>query len=103
MSTPNHNTELEEILQKLWDDAQTDEAELHDESYSLPDDMTVEKARAVINTYLYQQTLELIPKDWPVDTNEDKSPLMTFNKARNSAYAEVRRAAAERWGVEDNG
>lgn len=78
---PNHNTELEELVRDIM---------------KVP--YSKHNAKSAINTYLYKQTLELIPKDWPVDSNKDRSPLMTFNKARNSAYAEMRRAAAERWG-----
>lgn len=98
--TPNHNTELEEILQKLWDDAQTDEAELHDESYSLPDDMTVEKARAVINTYFYKQTLELIGEDYKQDPLGIPLQQDLERYAKNLEKAQLRRAAAERWGQE---
>lgn len=100
--TPNHNTELEEILQKLWDDAQTDEAELHDESYSLPDDMTVEKARAVINTYFYKQTLELIGPDLLPDVQLGTNAFVYSGAAvaLNDRNAQLRKAAAERWGQE---
>lgn len=96
MTLPNHNTALEEILDKLGEDfIEYSVAEVREV-------WTEDKKAAVaaINKLMYEETLALIPKDWPVDSNADKSPLVTFNKARNSAYAEMRKAAAERFGQE---
>lgn len=81
MSTPNHDTELEEIktlLAKLL----------------LPTTMLNQQI-AALNTYLYEQTLELIPEDFP------NPPLGDFwNVGQNQLKAQLRKAAAERWGQE---
>jgi hypothetical protein len=88
MSTPNHDTELEEILKSY---AYIRDDELGEDKFGGHFD--IRKSTAAINTYLYKQTLELIGQD----LGPEHYPAGQIYDALKS---ELRKAAAERWGQE---
>lgn len=97
MSTPNHDTELEEILEDFAFETDGEFDCGHDGTFDVP------KTVAALHTYLYKQTLEDIGQDEEeLITGRDGLEVWEDYEAviRNAFRAQLRKAAAERWGQE---
>lgn len=90
MSTLNHDTELEEILMKAQGVTPSIDSV---NAWGIR-----QEAKAALNTYFYEQTLELIGED-ELQIGSGAAKLVGVPASQRDALrAQLRKAAAERWG-----